>query len=188
MYTINKKFIIFLSLFFVFLLGSLIALLLLLKKTEVNIATRPYSAAYTIKGSQGKTPAKLKLRPGKYDLEITKDNFETIKTSFEVHFFQKKVQLVYPLKSLPVREGDKPSGKEVIEKTMTEYNARFPYAKLLPVQKDTFYISRPSNDGVFNVYIKKNYESRAKEDVYGWFRTQGVKTPEGLKINWKYSN
>ncbi len=188
MYTISKRTILifFLGLF---LLTMVIILLFLISgKRDVSITSSPNQAKYKIDNQkEGETPTIVRLPPGKHSIEISKLGFDTIKTDFQVLYFKNNT-INYSLTKFVLKKGDTPTTSEQRQETMNDYYKNFPYARLLPYQGQTFYINRPSNDGIFNVYIFSDNAAQSKQDTYGWFKEHGVTNPQGLKINWKYSS
>lgn len=186
MFTTNNKLIVFLAAVSTLLFLFLLTFLFLSGEKEVSIKTNPESADFTINGRSGKTPATVKMKPGTYKLEVNKVPYKSISQDVKISRFGKKVELEFKLEEIPFKP-TAPFNKEAFNKDFNDYYAKFPYANDLPAKGDTFYISRPSNEGMFNVYIYKEYEEQGKKDTYKWFSGHGVKDPESLNINWVYS-
>lgn len=186
MYT--KKSLLFFIVLSIFLIICVILLFLFLGKREVEILTNPSEVNYKIKnGQSGKTPAKIKLLPGNYTLEISEDGYKTMTSTFNISNFEGQKKLDYKLKSIGPKKADKPTTANERNAIRNEYYKKFPYVSQLPFQGKTFYITRPSNDGVFNVYFFPDNAVQAKQDTYDWFKGQGVTNPQILNIKWRYS-
>lgn len=193
MYTHNKKFIILASIISIFLVLFVFFLIFLSGQTEkkVTITSSPSSSDFKIGDIKGKTPAALELKSGKYEIEISKKDYKTIKTSFSIAPLKKEVKLSYTLEILPPEiigtGGSFKMSKEETERKINDYQTRFPFATLLPVQTKTYYVSAPYDDGTINIYLFKETEVQGKEGAYQWFREHGVANPQSLNIKWKYS-
>ncbi len=192
MYTHSKKFIIVASIISVFLIFFVAFLLFLSGKRnkKVTITSSPSSANFKIGDIEGKTPAILNLESGKYEIELSKDNYQTIKASFFIAPLKKEIVLNYFLELLPPEiigtGGSFTLSKEEIDKEINDYKTRFPFASSLPVQTKTYYISAPYDNGTINVYLFRETEEQGKNNVYKWFSDNGVTNPQSLNIKWKY--
>lgn len=185
----TKRFLVLTSIFIALIL-SLVLIIFFFTYTgrkTISINTSPSEVNYKISELKGQTPAKIKLKPGKYQLELSKSSFEGLTAQIEIKPFQKELSLNYTLKSIPGYGGSGGS-KDEIEKQLSSYKRKFPYANLLPIQTKDFYIEMPSDSGSITIYINKRDEAVAKNDAYQWFKDHGENYPQTLNIKWKYSD
>lgn len=182
MYTLNKKSIVLviLAVFTVLILLSM--LVFAVGKKEVSIETSPAQAKYKIRSYAGETPGKIKLTPGKYNIEIKKAGYNNVKEEIKVPYFKNKITLKYDLKKTEFKETKLPT-KEEAKAMQNKYDTDFPYANSLPAKSSTYYISRPGSDGSMNIYIFKAKEDEGKRDAEKWLKDHGADTNK-LKINW----
>lgn len=152
----------------------------------ISLNTIPQRVNYEFGGLKGQTPAKVRLKPGKYQLRLFEYGWESKTIQVEVKPFQKETSLSYTLNAL-VGKGSSIS-KDDVDKQLANYKKAFPYASLLPFQGKDFYIDMPYNSGIINIYIFQNNESQAKQDAYNWFHDHGEPNPQNLNIDWKYSD
>ena len=186
--SITKRFLILTFIFIALILGLVLMIILFSYRgsKNVSIKTSPQEVNYKIGGLEGQTPAKIKLESGKYQLELSKKGWESLSAQIEIKPFQKELSLSYTLKSVPGTGSN--LSKNKIDKQMSDYKKRFPYANLLPVQTKDFYIEMPSDDGSITVYINRKDEASAKNIVYQWFKDHGEASPQTLNIKWLYSD
>lgn len=184
MSTTNKNLIIFLVIFLTLILIFVIVFLFSGEK-DVSITTSPETVSFTLDGKEGKTPTTMKLKPGKYTIELKKDGYKPLKEDIKVPALKKDFKINLSLEKY-VFKGTPSQNKEAIQKDYNDYYAKFPYANQLPAKTSTYNITRPSNAGRFNVYIYREYQEAGKRDALKWFTDHGVKDTSTLDINWVY--
>lgn len=174
----------------------IVTLVIINKKITVFINTKPSGASFKVGSEEGKTPTKIKLKPGNYKISLSMDGFKPQDTSFKVKPLTKDITLSYIL--TPVKELIKPSqeaidtnfgaGKpdpnwqaklETIKKKYSFYND-------LPFRGQIFYIGKPTYDDKFFIYIPKENPSAGKVAVKKWFSKNGIKDISKLNIIWQY--
>ncbi len=169
----------------IFLIGFVITRT---QKRDVIISTNTPGVTYKISGeTEGKTPAKIKLKPGKYKIELSKEGRKTINETFTVSSLNSRgASLHYNLEVLSGYIFPKAGNMDVekAKESLKKFQEQFPYEKDLPHEGGTFYIDTPFDNGKINVYINKYAQAKAKEEVYKWFSDHGVKDPKSLKITW----
>jgi hypothetical protein len=163
-------------------------------KKVVTIDTAPPGAQYKVSGNEGTTPAKIKLKPGRHEIELTKDGYEPLKASFSISSFDKKPSFSYSLKELPkvnpTNESRNNNFGSVIDPTWwqkaSEVKRKYPFYDKLPYKGYNFYISIPTQDDKFFVYISSNNPAGSKSDALKWFTDNGIANPGTLNIVWQY--
>lgn len=168
--------------------------LLVFGKKRVTLSTVPINAHYKIGSTEGETPTSLNLKPGNYQIELTAENYETIKTSFSVRPLGKTPSLsyalnfIYPTPPKSATEnnfGGKPDPNlQKKSQAVQEKYASF-YSKL-PVKEVNFYISLPTWDDKFFIYVPKGNPEEGKGAALNWFSNNGVVQPSSLNVIWQY--
>lgn len=179
----------------VFMIGAIIFSAAYSKKS-VSISTSPVNAHYKIDSLEGTAPATLKLKPGDYQIELSSKNYETLKQTLVVKPFQKNLLLSYALKfDFPLRPSKEavtkdfggtppnPDWKQKAENLKIKY-ALF-YDKL-PYRGLNFYISPPTQDDKFFIYVPAADPEDGKQATLDWFRQNGITDPNSLNIVWQY--
>lgn len=184
-----------LSIGLIIFIAAAIFLITLNKKKEVTINTSPKNAHYKVGSLEGTAPAKISLKPGKYQIEISGQGYVTLNDSFEIKTFSKVSTLFYSLKVAPMEPSKKaleqhfgagnpdPNWKSKLDTVKNKYSF---YYKL-PYTDPYFYISIPTYDDKFFVYVPKGNVEEGKRRALDWFDTNGVRDPaKNLNIIWQY--
>lgn len=196
----DKKTIISITLLSIFLILFLVIAIVVIplnKKIPVSISTDPKEATFTVNSESGKTPAKIKLKPGNYKIDISKDGYQSFSSTFKVNSSEKNVTLSYSLKRNP----HQPSSKALEENfgggkpdpnwesKQEAVNKKYNFISELPYHDEGnyYYISRPTYDDKFFVYLSKVKPDEAKMLALDWFDRKGIPDAEKtLKIIWQY--
>lgn len=183
----------FLSLAVLIFLGAALFLIPMNKKRSVTIETDPKEVHYKLGAHEGNTPAKLNLKPGDYEIELSKNKYKNKREKFKIKPFGKDPQLSFKLHLEPlnppkeaVEKGFGGSPDPNRENLQREVNRKYPFYNELPVKERYFYISKPTFDDKFFVYVTRDNPQQGKNDAIYWFQRKGIDNPNSLNIIWQY--
>jgi len=189
-----STFIIMIFVFFIIYLA-----ILPLSKKEVTINTQPTGIHYKVAGVEGNTPAKIKLKAGKYQIELSGKGYKNLNESFSIRPFEKKVSISYKLKEdSPIGSnlsssaaannyGAGPSPNTQAEKEKAEeIKKKYPFYYKLPAKSPSFFINRPTTNDNFFIYVPKESPDEGKKAVAVWFAENGIADLSHLRIVWLY--
>ncbi len=191
------KFFIPLVLFVVALLSLLLLAIIINhnKKINVTIQSKPGGAHYEIGSINGTTPTKIGLKPGKYQIKLAIKNYETFNTSFEIKTSDKNPTFNYTLILVPPKpskqaiesnfgagtpEPDWQTKEQAVEKKYAAFYSQLPY------RGPNFYISKPTWDDKFFVYVPTKDPNGGKNAAADWFFFNGNISIANLNIIWQY--